>query len=153
MGHLKPGQYRYRHGYYHGSAGFGVPIKDGEVRVWRDTNHDGVIDERDEPEIKKVGPISRLVERLQSFWGDDTFKFHGMPTGANPDDISEVGGFSAGCQVPKITIERFKREISPLLQENPGDFPFTLIDMSSNERFNSTFAEQIARRDPFLTRL
>lgn len=139
VGHIAPGQYLFKHGYYKGRAGFGVPAEGKAVNVYRDTSGDGKIGTED-----KSGPIKRLWDRFSSYFGNDTFKFHGLRDSCDPDKLTVVGGASAGCQVPKVTLNEFKREISPLLAANPGNFPYTLIDLSTNHQHASTLSRQFA---------
>lgn len=139
VGHIAPGQYLFKHGYYKGRAGFGVPAEGKSVNVYRDTSGDGKISTDD-----KSGPLRRLWDRFSSYFGNDTFKFHGLRDSCDPDKLTVVGGASAGCQVPKLTLKEFKREISPLLAANPGTFPYTLIDLSTNHQHASTLGRQFA---------
>lgn len=139
VGHIAPGQYLFKHGYYKGRSGFGVPAEGKAVNVYRDTSGDGKIDTED-----KSGPLRRLWDRFSSYFGNDTFKFHGLRNSCDPDKLTVVGGASAGCQVPKLTLNEFKREISPLLAANPGSFPYTLIDLSTNHQHASTLSRQFA---------
>lgn len=133
VGHMCEGQYRYKHGYYKGQSGAGVSVGGGEVKVYRDVNHDGKINQKDG--VKEIDVKSNFFTRIRdwakSYSADDSFKFHWTNSRGHIDSLQRVNGFSAGCQVPKIGKKEFQEKISPLLKANEGDFLYTLIDMST----------------------
>jgi hypothetical protein len=109
IAHLRPGRHPYRVGSHHGVYGAGNPTYD--LRVDRDTNHDG--------------QISR-AERAASRRRDD----RGYGINIHWGEGSVVGGWSEGCQVIEGSYDFFRRNVTPIMERNRGQMYYTLVDRS-----------------------
>lgn len=115
---LAQGQYNYVCGYFNGRAGVAIPLSE-PLEKFRATKNE-------------VSFAKNLKTRLKTFLlGSAPLAIHWMDVEGNIDKIEQVGRFSLGSQVPKVSKAVFRSEISPLFYADPEKvFPYTLIDMS-----------------------
>jgi hypothetical protein len=111
VAHALPGQYPYMLGTHRGVPGAGVP--EINVPVARDTNHDGVIQNREEKASIDRGDVGYGINL---HWGPGT-------------EGVDVGPYSLGCQVTVLSDGQFHNEVTPILAQNQGQMLYSLVDM------------------------
>lgn len=111
VAHALPGQYPYQIGTHRGVYGAGVP--ELNVPVARDTNHDGVIQNKEEKASVARGDVGYGINL---HWGSGT-------------EGVDVGGYSLGCQVTVLSNDAFHDQVTPILALNSGQMLYSLVDM------------------------